>query len=185
MTTDILTTPTLPLSTGRWELDPGHSSVGFSVRHLGVSNLRGAFRSFAVDLEVGETLESTAVRATIDVASVDTGVKDRDHHLLAPDLLDVQKRPCLEFVSTGVEPGADGWLLRGDLTLGGVTAPVDLDVRFGGTEHFPLDDRLHAGFEAHGRIRRSDYGIDFGVADVIVSDIVTIDLDLQFTAPTA
>lgn len=175
----------MPLGPGRWELDAAHSRVGFSIRHLGVSKVRGTFGIFEVEFDVGTTLADTSVRATIDVASVHTGVADRDAHILAPDLLDVASRPRLEFVSTDIRADGGDWLMRGDLTFGDVTAPIELEVEFGGAEPFPLDQRVHAGFEARGKVRRSDYGLDFGMAEPVVGNVVTIELDLQFLAPEA
>lgn len=169
------TTTTLPLTAGRWALDPFHSSVGFAIRHLGVSKVKGHFRRFEVDVIVGETLETTSVTATIDVASIDTGNADRDAHVLSVDILDVAKRPTLVFRSTRVELDR----IEGELTIGDVTRPVTLDVDFGGLAEFPADGSTHAGFEATTEIRRKDFGIDvFGLGDV-----VKVELDLQLVAP--
>lgn len=168
------TTTTLPLAPGRWALDTNHSSVGFTIRHLGVSKVRGHFRRFEVDVVVGETLETTSVAATVDVASVDTGNADRDAHVLAPDILDVARRPTLAFRSTRVTLEQ----IEGELTIGEVTRPVTLDYEFGGVADF-FDGTRHAGFEATTEIRRKDFGIDvFGLGDV-----VKVELDLQLLAP--
>ena len=94
------TPPALPLVAGHWALDPDHSSVGFTIRHLGVSKVRGHFRTFDVDVVVGDTLDDTSISATIDVASIDTGNADRDAHVLSADLVDVTLRPTLVFRST-------------------------------------------------------------------------------------
>lgn len=171
------TTPALPLAPGRWALDPNHSSVGFTIRHLGVSKVRGHFRSFTVDAVVGPTLEQTSVSAEIDVTSIDTGIADRDAHVLSADILDVAQRPTLSFRSTAVSLDA----VEGELTLGAVTQPVTLEVDFGGTAEFPADGSLHAGFEARGRLRLRDFGIEtFGLGD-----LVKLELDVQLVAPPA
>jgi len=172
-----------PLSPGRWEFDRAHSQVGFTIRHLGISKIRGAFRDVDAELHVGDSPADTIVRATIAMASMDTGLADRDERLLGPGLVDVGLRPELVFASTVIEPDGDGWTMGGDLRIGEVTAPVELAVAFGGMQEFALDGRLHAGFEAQGRIKRSDYGIHFGHADPIVADAVAIEMDLQFLAP--
>lgn len=172
-----------PLSPGLWEFDRAHSQVGFTIRHLGISKLRGAFREVDAELLVGTSPADTSVRATIAMASMDTGLADRDERLLEPGLVDVGLRPELVFASTVIEPDGDGWTMGGDLRIGEVTAPVELVVAFGGIEEFALDGRLHAGFEARGRIKRSDYGIHFGPADPIVADAVALEMDLQFLAP--
>ena len=108
MTTETTTpdTGTLPLAPGRWALDANHSAVGFSIRHLGVSKVRGRFTRFDVDVVVGETLADTSVTATIHLESLDTGNADRDAHVLSPDLIDVDRRPTMTFRSTAIRgPG--------------------------------------------------------------------------------
>jgi len=175
--------PELQLAPGRWELDRAHSHVGFSILHLGISSIRGAFRDVDAELIVGSSLADTAVTATIQMASMDTGLADRDERLLEPGLVDLEQRPQLRYASTEIVPGSDGWTMRGDLRIGGTSAPIDLSVAFGGAQEFALDGRVHAGFEAQGTIKRSDYGVHFGELDVIVSDEIPLQLDLQFVAP--
>lgn len=181
------TTSTLPLAPGHWELDTNHSSVGFAIRHLGVSKVRGAFTRFEVDVVVGETLDTTSVTATIDVASLDTGNPDRDAHVLSADLLDVARRPTMTFRSTAVRLDGDDWLVDGDLTLGDVTRPVTLAVELGGVETFPADGRRHAGFEATAEVRRKEFGVDIalppGVSGAMLGDVVKVTLDLQLLEP--
>jgi polyisoprenoid-binding protein YceI len=177
---------TLPLAPGRWALDANHSSVGFTIRHLGVSKVRGHFGRFDVDVVIGETADGTTVTADIDVASLDTGNPDRDAHVLSPDLLDVTRRPTLAFRSTGLRGDGSEWFLDGDLTIGEVTRPVRLEVELGGLEPF-VDGRRHAGFEARTEIRRTDFGIDLklppGVSAVALGDVVKVELDLQLIEP--
>jgi len=176
----------LPLAPGRWALDPNHSSVGFAIRHLGVSKVRGRFQDFDVDVAVGPTLAETSVTATIQLASIDTGNPDRDAHVRTPDLLDVERRPTMTFRSTSVSEGRDGWVVDGELTIGDVTRPQRLDVDFGGIEEFPGGPR-HAGFEATGELRRKDFGIDLalppGVSSVALGDVVKFELDVQLLEP--
>src|SRR5258706_7481718 len=92
----------LPLAPGRWAVDTNHSSIGFSIRHLGVSKVRGRFTRFDADIVIGETLDTTTVRATVDIASIDTANADRDAHVLSPDIIDVAQRPTMVFHSTRV-----------------------------------------------------------------------------------
>ena len=174
----------LPLVPGRWALDPAHSQVTFSIRHLGVSKVRGRFGDFDAELVVGPTAETSSVNATVAVASVDTGNADRDAHVLADDLLDVGRRPTLAFRSLAVHGAGSDWTLDGELTIGGVTRPLSLDVEFGGVADF-FDGTRHAGFEARGELRRKDYDIDFGAADALLGDVVKIELDLEFIEPQA
>ena len=182
-TTDIA----LPLVAGRWALDPNHSSVGFSVRHLGVSKVRGRFQDFDVDVVVGDTLADSSVTASIQIASIDTGNTDRDAHVLTSDIIDVATRPTMTFRSTSITEGGAGYLVDGDLTIGDVTRPFRLDVEFGGVEEFPGGPR-HAGFEARGELRRKEFGIDValppGVSAVALGDVVKVELDVQLLEPT-
>jgi polyisoprenoid-binding protein YceI len=196
-TTTSPATPTTPappwpqLAPGRWAVDHDHSSLGFTVRHLGIAKVRGRFTGFDGDVVVGATPAATSVTATVDLATVDTGQADRDAHLRAPDLLDVERRPTMTFRSTGVRPaGGDGggddghWHLDGELTIGDVTRPLTLTVEHGGIEDHPMGGPRHAGFEATGEIRRSDYGIAPQLPPPAVGDVVRIELDLQLLEPT-
>ncbi len=147
------TTPdktTLPLTPGHWVVDTNHSSIGFTIRHLGVSKVRGRFTRFDADVIVGETLDTTSVRATVDIASIDTANADRDAHVLSPDLIDVARRPTMVFRSTSVQGAGMEYQVEGDLTIGDVTRPIVLAVELGGIESFPGGPR-HAGFEAGNR----------------------------------
>ncbi|MER7010604.1 YceI family protein [Saccharopolyspora sp. NPDC000359] len=175
-------TNALPLVAGRWALDPAHSSVGFAIRHLGVSKVRGRFTAFQAELVVGETLADSAITAEVDIASIDTGNRDRDAHVLAPDLLDVEKRPTMSFRSTALSGEGADWTMDGELTIGEVTRPISFTVEFGGVEDV-FDGSRHAGFEATGQIRRSDFGISFGMAEAMLGDVVKIQLDVQFVEP--
>jgi len=186
MTTTNDTATRLPLAPGRWALDASHSSVGFTIRHLGVSKVRGRFARFDADVVVGDTLDTTSVSATIDVASLDTGNPERDAHVLAPDIVDVARRPTLSFRSTRITGAGAEYRVDGDLTLGEVTRPVTLAVELGGLEPF-LDGRRHAGFEASAEIRRSDFGIELalppGVSGAMLGDVVKVELDLELLEP--
>ena len=186
MTTS-LTTTSLPLAPGVWAVDQSHSGVSFVVRHLGLSNVRGRFDKFDATLEVGSTLESVAVTAEIELASVDTNNADRDAHLRSTDFFDTENQPVMTFRSTSVTGAGENYELAGDLTIAGITKPVTFDVEFNGTEVHPGDQSTHAGFTATGQIKRSDFGIDFGIVPgaekIMLGDKVKIELDLQFVAP--
>jgi polyisoprenoid-binding protein YceI len=177
----------LPLIPGRWTLDPAHSSVGFTIRHLGVSKVRGRFARFDTELVVGQTLADSWLTASIDVASIDTGNADRDAHVLSADIVDVARRPRIEFRSTQLRGEGADWVVDGEVTMGDVTRPLSLDVEFGGIEAFVSGPR-HAGFEARGELRRKDFGIDLalppGVSSVALGDVVKIELDIQLLEPT-
>jgi polyisoprenoid-binding protein YceI len=179
MTTE---TTALPLSAGHWALDPFHTSVGFAIRHLGVSKVRGRFADVKAELVVGETLDDSTITATVAIASIDTGNADRDAHVLSPELLDVEKRPTLAFRSTRLRGEGEEWSLEGELTIGEVTKPITFDVEFGGVQQF-FDGTRHAGFEATGEIKRSDFGLKFGATDALLGNVVKIQLDAQFVEP--
>ncbi|MEX5637571.1 YceI family protein [Parafrankia sp. FMc2] len=177
----------LPLVAGTWSVDPAHSSVNFQIRHLGVTNVRGRFDSFDATLTVGDTVESVAVNASIDLASINTNHADRDAHLRTTDFFDLEKHPSMTFVSTSVTDGDNEYELAGNLTINGVTKPVTLDVEFYGVDTYPIDNRVRSGFAATGEIHRGDFGITFnmplGTGKLALADKVKIELDFQFIAP--
>ncbi len=185
-TTSQTSTSTLPLVAGHWPVDLAHSSVSFTVRHLGVSKVRGRFNTFDVDVVIGATLDDTSINANIDVASIDTGNADRDAHVLSADILDVTRRPTLEFRSTRVTDVGGHYAVDGDLTIGEITQPITLAVELGGVETFPGGPR-HAGFEATTQIKRKDFDIDIalppGVSSVALGDVIKIEIDLQLLEP--
>jgi polyisoprenoid-binding protein YceI len=181
----ILTLPAAAQDT--WQLDPPHSSAQFSVRHLGVSTVRGAFTkvSGTVVYDPANSNKSS-IQATIDAASVDTRVDMRDNDLRSPRFLDVQKYPNITFTSKKVEAAGDGKLkVTGDLTIHGVTKEAVLDVD-GPTPAIkdPLGkDRLRMGASATTKISRKDFGIT--VLPGAIGDEITITLDLEMTKPAA
>jgi polyisoprenoid-binding protein YceI len=177
------TSEALPLRSGRWVFDPYHSAVGFTIRLLGISKVRGRFGRLEAELVVGATTDECSVAATVDVGSIDTGNADRDANVLAAEMLDVERRPKMTFRSTRVQGHGQDWSLQGELAIGEVTRPVTFEVVFGGVEDFVIDGRRHAGFEASGEIRRSEFGLGFGPVDAMLGDVVKIQLDMQFVEP--
>lgn len=179
-----MTTSTAPLTLtpGRWAHDPAHSSVGFTVRHLGISKVRGRFTAFDAEVVVGPTVPASTVTASIDLASVDTAHPDRDVHIRSADILNVASRPTLVFRSTGLTPSGDDWALGGEVTIGEVVRPITLAVEFGGIEDFP-DSARHAGFTATGELRRSEFGIAPGIPSSFVGDVIRIEIDIQLLEP--
>lgn len=182
------TRTTLPLTAGTWTLDPMHCTVEFTARHMGISKVRGRFHDFTAQVEVGADLATTRLHAAVDLSSVDTLNPDRDAHLRSSDFFDADEHPQMTFTSTSVEEAADGrYRVTGDLTINGVTRSETLDVVFNGTETFPGDGSLHAGFEATGAINRKDYGVDFnvplGAGGFVIADRIGIELDIQLLAP--
>ena len=187
--TTTLPSATLPLSSGTWTADPSHTTVGFSVRHLGLAKVRGRFDGVTAQVTVGDDLASSAVTAEIDMASVSTGNSDRDAHLASTDFFGAESNPKMTFVSKQISGSGDEYKLVGDLTLNGITKPVELDVEFFGTSVFPADQSTRAGFSATGSLSRKDFGIEFNMAlggdKVMISDKVALELDVQLVAASA
>jgi len=184
-----LETSTLPLSAGTWSADPSHTTVGFTVRHLGLSKVRGRFDGVDAQLVVGDTLASSAVTATVDMSTVSTANPDRDAHLKSSDFFNADANPTMTFVSTAISGQGEEYVMSGDLTINGVSRPIEFDVEFFGTSVFPMDQSTRAGFSATGTLSRKDFGIEFNVPlggdKVMIGDKVTIELDVQLVAPTA
>lgn len=181
-------TTELPLTAGTWPVDRAHSSVEFTVRHLGLSKVRGRFNDFDASLTVGDSLESSALGATIELASVDTSNSDRDAHLRGTDFFDTETNPQMSYSSKAIADKGDGtYEVIGDLTLNGVTRPVSLEVAFNGTEEYPMDNSVHAGFSASGTLSRKEFGVAFdvplGADKVAIGDKVQLDLEIQFVKP--
>jgi polyisoprenoid-binding protein YceI len=167
-----------------WTVDADHSQVGFSVRHMMISNVRGRFASFEVDLELDEAdATRSRVTARIDAASIDTRSEQRDGHLRSADFFDVENHPHIVFESRSVEPLGEGRFdVRGDLTIRGVTRPVTVSVREEGRGQDPWGGHRVA-YTAEARIDRKDFGLTWNQAleagGVLVSDEVKITLELQ------
>jgi polyisoprenoid-binding protein YceI len=168
-----------------WQIDPAHTSIQFSVRHMMVSNVRGELTKVSGTVRGDEKDPAHAtVEATIDAGSIDTRNDKRDEHLKSPDFLDVAKYPTIAFKSKKIEPAGDhGWRVTGDLTLHGVTKEVVLDVD--GPSAPVKDPRggLRAGAQATTKIDRRDFGITWSKAldggGVVVGDDIGITIDVE------
>lgn len=179
----------LPLQPGLWVIDGVHSTVEFTVRHLGISKVRGRFRAFGANVTIGPELASSSLTAEVDLSSVDTGNTDRDGHLRTTDFFDLESHPKLTFRSTMLTDRGDGaYAVNGDLSLNGITHPQELIVQFNGTETYPVDGTLHAGFTATGVLSRSAFGVKFDVplatGGFAIGDKVNIELDVQLYPST-
>jgi len=180
MTTSIETRP--DFVAGTWKLDPAHSEVTFSVRHLGISKVRGAFETFDVTVVTDEDPTKNSIVASIDVASVNTNQKDRDNHLRTGDFFLVEEFPTMDFVSTAFEANGDEFTVTGDLTLRGVTKSVVLKGEFGGI----LVDgygQTKAGATASTKIDRTEFGVNWNAAleagGFTLGNDVSINIELQ------
>jgi len=180
-------TNTLPLASGTWTADPSHTTVGFVVRHLGLSKVRGRFEGASAQLVVGDNVESSSVSAEIQMGTVSTGNTDRDAHLASSDFFNAESNPTMTFTSREITGEGEEYTMLGDLTINGITQPIELDVEFFGTSVFPMDQSTRAGFSATGSLSRKDFGITFnapiGADKVMISDKVNLELDVQLVAP--
>lgn len=169
------------LTAGTWAIDRVHSSINFSVRHLMVSKVRGSFDSFSGAITVAED-GSPSVSATIDVNSINTGNEQRDAHVRSADFFDAENHPTATFVSTGVRPDGDDYIVDGDFTLKGVTKPVSLKLEYNGVNP-GMGQGAVAGFEASVVLNRKDFGIDIDMpletGGTVVGDKVTITLEIE------
>ncbi len=167
---------------GTWVLDPAHSEVTFSVRHMMISKVRGSFGLKSATITAPENPLEATVTASAEATSVDTKDEGRDAHLRSADFFDVEQFPTIDFVSTGVRAEGGDFLVDGDLTLHGVTKPVTFEVEFGGFGTDPWGN-YKAGATAKTVINREDFGLVWNAAletgGVLVGKDVTITLDLQ------
>ena len=173
-----------------WNVDPAHSNASFTVRHLVISNVRGEFQkmSGAVKLD-DKDLAKSSVEATIETASIETRIPDRDKHLKSPDFFDVEKYPTITFKSTKVESAGKGKLkVTGDLTMKGVTKPVVLAVDGPTAEIKDPGGNTRRGFAATTTINRRDFGLNWSKvveAGPVVGDEVKIEIEAELIKQAA
>lgn len=169
------------LSAGTWAIDPVHSTVEFSIRHLMVSKARGRFDNFSAAVVVADD-GTPSVTAEIAVDSINTGNEHRDAHVKAPDFFDVENYPTAAFTSTGVRANGDTYVLDGEFTLKGVTKPVSLELEFAGTNPGMGHGEV-AGFDASVVLSRKDFGVGgelpLETGGVVLGDKVTITLSIE------
>jgi polyisoprenoid-binding protein YceI len=171
------------LTPGTWTIDPTHSSLSFSVRHLMISKVRGSFTTFSGAANIAEDRSASTVELTIDPASVATGDENRDGHLRTGDFFDVANHPTWTFRSNGLQvSGDEEFVLRGDLTIRGVTKPVEIKGEFAGVTN-DLFGNTKAGFSAEAEINRKDWGLEYNApletGGVVIGDKVKLEFDIQ------
>jgi len=170
---------------GTYAIDTSHTRLGFAVRHMAVSKVRGDFKEFSGTLELAEDPTQSKISVTIQAGSVDTHDENRDNHLRTNDFFDVENHPTWTFTSTAIRPiSGTEWNVDGDLTIRGVTRPVTLDATLEGVVQDPYG--MHrVGFSATTSIEREDFGVSFnGVMEaggVVVGKKVDIDLEIEAT----
>ncbi|MBS1586303.1 MAG: YceI family protein [Bacteroidetes bacterium] len=172
------------MATTKWTLDPTHSTLGFKIRHLMITNVSGSFKTFSVNVDTEEAdFNNAEITAEADMASIFTNNEQRDAHLRNSDFFEIDAHPKLTFRSTAVEKnGSDAFALNGELTMKGVTKPVALQVAFNGITKDPWGNE-RAGFEIKGKINRSDWGINFNSAleagGMVLGEEVKIESEIE------
>ncbi|HXZ66469.1 MAG TPA: YceI family protein [Streptosporangiaceae bacterium] len=165
-----------------WTIDPIHSEVGFSVRHMMVSKVRGRFTKFSGEIVTGADPRQSSVTAEIDLSSIDTGQEQRDNHIRSADFFEVETYPTMTYHSTGVRVEDGEYVLDGELTLKGVTRRVPLRLELNG---FGPDayGGYRAGFTATGEINRRDFNVSFSApmsnGGVVVADKIQLQLEVE------
>jgi polyisoprenoid-binding protein YceI len=174
--------PELP-ATGDWAIEPAHSSIGFTARHIGLARIHGRFNSFAGAVRIADPAEQSALHVVIDAGSIDTNVKMRDDHLRSADFLDVERFPTLEFYSDRfVHRGGARWAVPGALSLHGVTRTVTLDVEYLGLGN-GMEGEVRAACRATTELHRDDFTVSWqtmlarGIA--VVGPSIQVELDIQ------
>ena len=172
-----------------WTLDPAHSAVTFSAKHMMITTVRGsmAIRDFKLDFDPKDIVGSS-VRVSLDAASIDTGQEARDEHLRSADFLETEAHPTIDFVSTRIEPAGDDYRIHGDLTIRGETRPVVLDAEFEGIVP-NMQGGTRAAFSATTKINRDEFGLNWNVAleqgGWLVSKDIKVEMDIAAVAETA
>ena len=167
---------------GTWDIDASHSTVGFSVRHMMVSKVRGYFREFSGELVTAADPSASTVHATIDMDSIDTRQEQRDAHIKSADFFDTGNHTVMEFRSTGIRNKGEDWTVVGDLTIKGITKPVTLELELNG---FGPDayGGTRAGFSGKTEISRKEFGVDIDMpmdgGGVVVGDKIAVELEIE------
>jgi len=171
------------LTPGTWVVDPGHSEVAFTARHMMITKVRGRFTQFSGSITVAADPLQSRVEASVDAASVTTDDEGRDGHLRTGDFFDVATHPTWSLVSTGIESSGSGYTLHAELTLRGVTKPVTITGEFGGIATDPYGN-VKAAASGSTVINRHDFGVSWNAAletgGFLLGDEVTITIDAQF-----
>jgi polyisoprenoid-binding protein YceI len=182
----LLLTAFTTVSALTWENDDAHSQIGFTVTHLGISDVSGTFNDFDVTATATKADFSDArFSLKAKTASIDTRVDARNNHLKSADFFDAEKFPSIEFTSTGIKPaGKNRYKLTGNLTMHGITKPVTLDLLYKGQVENPMSKKQTAGFQVTGTIKRSDFNVGPNFPAPMISDEVRIKADGEFTQNT-
>lgn len=174
-------TASAKLEAGKYNIDPMHTKVGFEISHLVISTVEGKFKTFTGVVTIDQKFEKSTLETEVEIASIDTGVNDRDNHLKSPDFFDAAKYPKMTFKSSSISGTPESFKLTGDLTIKGKTKKVTFDATYKGTAVDPSGN-IKAGFTAKTKISRKEFGLMWSkVVEVgpVVGDEVTIDLKIE------
>ncbi|MGA4518279.1 YceI family protein [Solibacillus silvestris] len=168
----------------KWQIDQAHSTIGFEVKHMMVSKVKGQFTNYSADVEVDnlEDLTSAQIEITIDTTSINTNNEDRDNHLKSAEFFDTEQFPDIKFKSTSITKDGDDYKVSGDLTIKDVTKPAVFDVEYGGKGTNPWGVEVY-GFEAETKIDREEFGLTWNAAletgGVLVGKDIKIKVELE------
>ena len=168
----------------KWIVDQSHSSVGFEVKHMMVSKVKGTFDTYTAEVEAADLsdLTTAAIEFKFDVTSINTRSEDRDNHLKSGDFFETEQYPTIDFKSTSITKDGDDYKVTGDLTIKGVTKPVTFDVEYGGKGKNPWGVEVY-GFEAEAKINREEFGLTWNAAletgGVLVGKDIKIKVELE------
>ena len=175
-----LAAPVVGAQTSTWAVDPNHSEVDFTVRHMGVSNIHGRIGGINGNIALnGADATKSTVSVTIDVNTVDTGVSGRDSDLKSPNFFDVANFPSASFESTSVTVSGGRMKVDGNLTLHGIKRPVELEVEGPGPTVAGMDHKPHSGYSATTTLKRKDFGVGANVPTAVVGDDIKLTIDLE------
>jgi len=172
------------MATEKWVVDVSHSVIEFSVKHLMISKVKGAFHTFEANFEADlNDLTTATVEVSIDLASIDTRNEDRDNHLRSADFFNVEVHPTLQFVGTSiVRKSDDEYTLTGHVTLNGITQEEVFQLTFEGSSTDPWGN-FKAGFSASGKIKRSRYGLSYNAVletgGVLIGDDISVNIEIE------
>ncbi len=168
----------------KWTVDQTHSTIGFAVKHMMVSKVKGQFNSYTADIEAEDLADLTTAKINfeLDPASINTNLEDRDAHLKSADFFDSEKYPAISFKSTNITRDGDDYKVTGDLTIKDVTKPVTFDVEYGGKGTNPWGVEVY-GFEGEAKINREDFGLTWNTVletgGVLVGKDIKIQMELE------
>jgi len=170
------------LTAGTWNIDPSHSTVGFTARHLMITKVHGTFKTFSGTITVGTNPLQSSVEATVEMVSVHTGDDGRDNHLRTGDFFETDRFPTMTLKSTGITAKGGDYVMAANLMIKGVTKPVSFNLEFEGVSKDPWGN-TKAGFTASAEINRKDWGLEYNAVletgGVVIGEKIKITLDIQ------